>query len=88
MLKELEEIKILLNKIDINSRDITSSQTENILKKKVKKINDFISQNSEKTFNKSLVLSQIEEILKLVSSKEKSNSKIFKEFKNYLEKKK
>ena len=47
MQKELEEIKILLNKIDISNRDIGSSETENIINNKVKKIKDFIDQNSE-----------------------------------------
>ena len=88
MQKELEEIKILLNKIDINDRDTDSSETENIIKNKVEKIKDFIDQNSEETLNKPIIISQIEEILRLVASKEKDNSKIFKEFKNYLEKKK
>ncbi len=88
MQKELEDIKILLNKIDINNRDIDSSETENIISNKVKKIKDFIDQNSEEKLDKLLIISQIEEILKLVASKEKDNSKIFEEFKNYLEKKK
>ena len=88
MQKELEEIKILLNKIDISNRDIGSSETENIINNKVKKIKDFIDQNSEEKLDKPLIISQIEEILKLVASKEKDNSKIFEEFKNYLEKKK
>ena len=88
MQKELEEIKILLNKIDINNRYTDSSETENIIKNKVKKIKDFIDQNSEEKLDKPLIISQIEEILKLVASKEKDNSKIFEEFKNYLEKKK
>jgi len=88
MQKELEEIKILLNKIDISNRDIGSSETENIINNKVKKIKDFIDQNSEEKLDKLLIISQIEEILKLVASKEKDNSKIFEEFKNYLEKKK
>tara|TARA_B100001057_G_scaffold461817_1_gene514194 strand:+ start:68 stop:334 length:267 start_codon:yes stop_codon:yes gene_type:complete len=88
MQKELEEIKILLNKIDINNTDICSSETENIINNKVRKIKDFINQDSDETLNKTLIISQIEEILKLVASKEKDNSKIFEEFKNYLEKKK
>ena len=88
MQKELEEIKILLSKIDISNRDIGSSETENIINNKVKKIKDFIDQNSEEKLDKILIISQIEEILKLVASKEKDNSKIFEEFKNYLEKKK
>ena len=88
MQKELEEIKILLNKIDINNRDTSISETENIINNKVKKIKDFIDQNSEEKLDKLLIISQIEEILKLVASKEKDNSKIFEEFKNYLEKKK
>jgi hypothetical protein len=88
MQKELEEIKILLNKIDINNRDTGISETENIINNKVKKIKDFIDQNSEEKLDKLLIISQIEEILKLVASKEKDNSKIFEEFKNYLEKKK
>tara|TARA_B100001057_G_scaffold472816_1_gene536496 strand:+ start:399 stop:665 length:267 start_codon:yes stop_codon:yes gene_type:complete len=88
MQKELEEIKILLNRIDINNGDISSSETENIIKNKVKKVKDLIDQNSEETLNKPLIISQIEEILKLVAFKEKNNSKIFEEFKNYLEKKK
>ena len=88
MQKELKEIKILLNKIDISNRDIGSSETENIIRNKIKKIKEFIDQNSEETLNKPLIISQIEEILKLVAYKEKSNSKIFEEFKNYLEKKK
>ena len=88
MQKELEEIKILLSKIDISNRDIGSSETENIINNKVKKIKDFIDQNSEEKLDKLLIISQIEEILKLVASKEKDNSKIFEEFKNYLEKKK
>lgn len=88
MQKELEEIKILLNKIDINNRDTVISETENIINNKVNKIKDFIDQNSEEKLDKLLIISQIEEILKLVASKEKDNSKIFEEFKNYLEKKK
>lgn len=88
MQKELEEIKILLNKIDINNRDTGISETENIINNKVNKIKDFIDQNSEEKLDKLLIISQIEEILKLVASKEKDNSKIFEEFKNYLEKKK
>ena len=88
MQKELEEIKILLNKIDINNRDTGSSETEYLLNNKVKKIKDFIDQNSKEKLDKLLIISQIEEILKLVASKEKNNSKIFEEFKNYLEKKK
>ena len=76
------------HKIDINNRDTGISETENIINNKVKKIKDFIDQNSEEKLDKLLIISQIEEILKLVASKEKDNSKIFEEFKNYLEKKK
>ena len=88
MQKELEEIKILLNQIEINIKSVGSSEIEEIIKNKVNKIKDFISKNAEGTLNKSLIIAQVEEILKLVTIKEKKNSKIFEEFKNYLEKKK
>ena len=88
MQKEFEEIKILLNKININNNNVNSSEIENNIKNRVNKIKNFIDQSTDETLNKSSMIPQIEEILKLIASKEKVSSKIFEEFKNYLEKKK
>ena len=88
MQKEFEEIKILLNKVNINNNNVNSSEIEDNIKIRVNKIKNFIDQSTDETLNKSSMIPQIEEILKLIASKEKVSSKIFEEFKNYLEKKK
>ena len=88
MQKEFEEIKILINKIKIEDKNLELKNLEEIIKNKINKIYSSIDQSSGNTSEKMKLISQIEEILELISTKEKKNSKIFEEFKNYLEKKK
>tara|TARA_B100001057_G_scaffold483665_1_gene560728 strand:+ start:198 stop:464 length:267 start_codon:yes stop_codon:yes gene_type:complete len=88
MQKEFEEIKILINKIKIEDKNLELKNLEEIIKNKINKIYSFIDQSSGNASEKMKLISQIEEILELISTKEKKNSKIFEEFKNYLEKKK
>ncbi len=87
MQKDIQELLIILNKLNQKNFVDTNSELEKRFYFLTSKIKDVISTKSKLKDIESQI-PQLEDILEKISNKQKKNLKLFDEFKNYLKKNK